>query len=266
MSDIVYRLASWKGRRYLEAGFESQGFTAHKVYQALVTSECNRLGVQADISIEEYWDESARESVCSAGIIMQNQRSFDVPHAYRSALLDKLAKCPASPVSAQFKVPSQIKSIHPCLDVFEKRRFADKQFALGLSATVKRAIDVEVKRWPIAGLDRDVSDISVSDVRRHFQQAMLEAGFEQWQKRFIKCITDGILLRAELDISAKSTLASVPVHTVYVDETDHGREYPFLIGSIIPGVAYYGLGGSLAHIRYGLRARAHLLNEFVNSF
>lgn len=265
MSDIVQKLATWKGRQYLEAMFESHGFTAHKVYQNLVSNECKGIGINVDISIEEFWDESAREFVCSAGKIKPDQRTFDVPHAYRSFLLDKLMEYPESPLAANFKVPRQVKSIHPCLDFFKKKRFSDKAFALGFSSAVKKAIDVEMGNLPTSVLNKAWFDVSVSEVRFLFQQAMLEAGFDQRQRSFFKRITNGVLLKAQLDIGAKSTFASIPIHTAYVDE-EGGTQYPFLISEVIPGVSYYDLGDDLAHIRYGLRARALLFSEFAKSF
>jgi hypothetical protein len=79
-------LSRWRGRFAVQSELESRGFMIPRRFQELVASECsaharNKLGL--------FWDEVAREYICSGGRADSARRLFSEIASYRSKYLDE---------------------------------------------------------------------------------------------------------------------------------------------------------------------------------
>lgn len=77
-------------RLYMQCLIEEQGFTAHLAYQRHLFCSCRAVNIEA-ISLENSWEQAAKEWIINRGQVLINERVFFQPATYRSALLDELA-------------------------------------------------------------------------------------------------------------------------------------------------------------------------------
>src|SRR5262245_48707439 len=85
---LTLALASWSGRSATQAALESRGLLVPGAWQRSIMYSCQE---EVD-ELVRYWDEYAREIVCSAGRCNPDTRSFVAADTYRSDYLDELAR------------------------------------------------------------------------------------------------------------------------------------------------------------------------------
>src|SRR6266436_2812158 len=137
MSEFLALLSHWRGRSFVQRELESRGFVVPTRYQQLVATYCSP---DSRRDLDHYWDEAAREYICSAGQVNSTTRAFpDVP-CYRSKYLDDLASTKnPSPVP-------KVRRLHPCLDEFEIRRRSNPEVDLRMIEGLQAQKRSEIRR------------------------------------------------------------------------------------------------------------------------
>jgi hypothetical protein len=88
MNRFVELLSCWQGRSFVQRELESPGYLLPRRYKEFVAAVCSSNARQ---DLDKYWDEEAREYICSAGQTDTAMRSFPDFACYRSEYLDSLA-------------------------------------------------------------------------------------------------------------------------------------------------------------------------------
>jgi hypothetical protein len=184
-------LSCWRGRFAVQSELESRGFMIPRRFQELVASECSpdarhRLGL--------FWDEVAREYICSGGRADSARRLFYQIPSYRSKYLDALDSLRTP--SPLFKVTP----LHPCLEEYSEKLYSDREFS-------KKVIDKieDNKRPEIAehggsfGLPWTGSKAEVGPI---FADLMRKKGFEKQKNlslrsRHLASFLEGLLTLEE---------------------------------------------------------------------
>jgi hypothetical protein len=91
MHPLIATLASWPGRQQTKSLLEAKGYYLPEHYKQLVLANS---GGCDESTLERYWDEVAREYICSAGRVHSSRREFAGETSYRSKYLDELAALP----------------------------------------------------------------------------------------------------------------------------------------------------------------------------
>jgi len=159
---------------------ESRGFGVFSRFQQHFKNECSD---QTKVSLDQFWDESAREYVCSAGRVDSESRTFPISGTYRSNYLDELAKS-RKPFPCAGTPP-----LHPCLN-----EYALKSRSVDFEASIIRLMEEfkksEIKRF---GIRADSWAGSKKDARRLFVELMQARGFKKAAKSLIKvCRSSGL--------------------------------------------------------------------------
>jgi len=93
MHPLIATLASWPGRQSTKRLLAAKGYTLLEHYKEIVLANC---GGCDESTLECYWDEVAREYICSAGRVHSTRREFAGETSYRSEYLDNLAALPTN--------------------------------------------------------------------------------------------------------------------------------------------------------------------------
>src|SRR5262249_45967123 len=118
-SEFVELLSRWRGRSHVQLAFEARGYMLPRRYQDSIAASSSS---KALLDLDRYWDEAAREYVCSAGQANSATRTFPDFLSYRSPYLDQLAS---------IRKPSSlfpVSPLHPCLNEFKTRERMDPGF------------------------------------------------------------------------------------------------------------------------------------------
>jgi hypothetical protein len=88
MRQFVELLSPWRGRSHVQRELEARGYLLPRRYRESVAASCSS---EARLDLDKYWDDDAREYVCSAGQVNTATRIFPDFLSYRSQYLDQLA-------------------------------------------------------------------------------------------------------------------------------------------------------------------------------
>jgi hypothetical protein len=257
VSPLLEGLSGWSGRKPLQAALEAHGFLIPQVWQGRVIDHC---GAEFSDVISRYWDEIAKECVCSAGLANSRARKCRGETTYRSAYLDDLASS-VDYAEPPFHEPELLR----CLYDFERRAYFDKAFALGLTALIEekkadevRAIDVSPAGW--TGGKRDAQAI--------FNQLAGSHGFGPTGRRFAKETQSGLRFVCWVDLGGRRSDCgvSLPLQLYIFHKT--APEVAFEVsslGRIVPGFDYYGYFESPETAVLGMRAYLTLFDLLFHS-
>lgn len=143
MSRLLDALAHWPGRRDVQAVLAADGFRLPETYQSLVAFEYGNGDMDG---LSRYWDEVAREHVCSAGRVQPDHRTFLGETCYRSAFLDALAADAENRAAAKAGL-----SLHPCYQLFMRRIRSPGDFGLRFTQRLEDAKPSEFEQFGIDG-------------------------------------------------------------------------------------------------------------------
>ena len=257
LSPLIEKLSTWKGRQCVQKEMESRGFTIPGIYQRYVISSC---GSDTASGIETYWDEYAKEWICSRGWGNPNLRVFKGEHTYRSKYLDDLA------LNFDYKgSPLRNPPIHPCIFSFEMQRRI-QGFGNKIVAMIDDAKELEIKNFELSesesgwtGLKRDVAPIL-----KKFIEAR---GFQRNGRFFTKKMPSGLLFSCYVDSGGKEYTVDLSLRFLIQHENDIGLT--FEVGHfdiLVPGFSYYKLYKTPKSAILGIYAHAEMFDVLSGSF
>jgi hypothetical protein len=248
-------LSCWRGRFAVQSELESRGFMIPRRFQELVASECSpdarhRLGL--------FWDEVAREYICSGGRADSARRLFYQIPSYRSKYLDALDSLRTP--SPLFKVTP----LHPCLEEYSEKLYSDRDFS-------KKVIDKieDNKRPEIAehggsfGLPWTGSKAEVGPI---FADLMRKKGFEKQKKSFVKKSSSGLFFGGFADTGGRPRCIAVPFHFFIAEDQDMVKMFELSFDRVTPGFWYYYRFGSIESAALGFRAHVEMIDIMSESF
>jgi hypothetical protein len=201
MSDFMTMLSRWRGRFAVQSELESRGFMIPRRFQELVASECsadarNKLGL--------FWDEVAREYICSGGRADSARRLFSEIASYRSKYLDELDSLRTT--SPLFKVTP----LHPCLKEYRAKLYSDRDFGKKVINKIEhnKRPEIATHGGPF-GLPWTGSKAEVGPI---FADLMSKKGFKKLKKSFVKKSSSGLFFGGFADTGGSPYCIAVPFH------------------------------------------------------
>jgi hypothetical protein len=251
---IEEKLGRWAGRGSIQSLLEQEGYFVPGGFQQIVTNYC---GEAASADLQRYWDEIAREYVCSEGGADSDARKFKSTTGYRSEYLnDLMAKRVVR--DSIFPVPPLNDDLHR----FLIRQYADSNFAIGITEKLEADKAREVKMHNISRHGWSGEKKAVYGIAKSFFEAR---GFGSYKNRFVKESNSGLIFTCLVDAGGRAHCVSLPFHFYMTDGTETlMREITF--EKIVPGFAYYFGFKSPENAVLGIDATAALFGIFSESF
>jgi hypothetical protein len=254
MSDFLEPLSRWRGRSFVQRELESRGFLIPTRYQEFISAACSP---DARHGLDLYWDEVAREYVCSGGQVNSIARSFPDTRCYRSEYLDKLAS--ARKPSSLF----DLAPLHPCLNEVAIKRRND----LGLDPEMIGTVDAEKQpeirqhgirseRW--TGEKQDVGPI--------FAELMQAKGFKKRKGSFVKASSSGLVFGGVADLGGRPYCITVPFNFFVVAGLEIVESFGLGFEPITPGFWFYSRFDSRESALLGFRAYVEMIDIMSESF
>ncbi len=256
MSPLITALSNWLGRRWVQAQLAERGFLTASMWQRLVHEYC---GVDQVDEINRYWDEVAKECVCSAGQVNSKLRKFKGEATYRSEYLDQLA------LSVNYaEPPFREPELHRCLFEFDKRTYYDKAIAIDIRERLEKEKVLELNRLNITAVDWSGKK---RDLKPFFEQYVVEFGFNKIKERFLKEGAKGLIFECWVDVGGQvSCGGNLPLCFFIYHKTDPG--FRFEVSSfnrIVPGFGYYSYFKNLGGAILGIRAHVEMFDVMCQS-
>ena len=233
----------------------SRGFAVHQKYEEIVRSQCN---ADERDSLDVYWEEMAREFICSAGRANSIQRSFPDRGAYRSAYLDSLA-------TDEFDNSLGLApiSFHPCEQKFALRKREDRQFMLNITPALEEFKRQECQQHKIDG---SLWDGTKMGARLCFERLLIIRGFSKVNKSFVKKSPSGLFLTVNIDTGGKRYCLQLPIYLSISTDKNLTDFFPLSLPKIIEGVWYYSIFKSAETAVLGVGAYVEMIDILSDSF
>jgi hypothetical protein len=223
-------------------------------YQESIAASCSS---EAALDLDLYWDEEAREYICSAGQANTATRTFADFPSYRSQYLDQLAS---------IRKPSslfQVSPLHPCLSEFKTRERIEPGFGESFVEALQLEKRAEIRRLEIRA---DVWSGEKEDVGRVFGSLMKAKGFSKGKKFFRKQSNSGLVFSGFADLGGRPFWVAVPFHFFISNGGDELETFEFSPLRVIPGFwFYYGFDAVDAGV-LGFRAYSEIIDIMSESF
>jgi hypothetical protein len=259
--EFLELLSRWKGRSHVQSQLETRGFMIPRQYQALVEAQC---AADARGGLDLYWDEHAREYVCSAGRANSFTREFFGVSSYRSQYLDKLAL--SRKESPLFATPP----LHPCLLEFATKCRADASFE---PRTIE---EIEAHKLPeMHALGSRFSWTGQKkEARSIFSDLMREKGFAKLRNHrrdrmpgsFVKDSTCGLIFGGVVDVGGRPFCVAVPFHFFIAGDLAMDNLFELSFNFIVPGFWHYYRFGNLESAVLGFQAHVEMIDIMSTSF
>jgi hypothetical protein len=265
-SKLIEALKRWRGRPFVMQELQRRGFHAPARYEGLVAKHCD---AEAARDLGLYWDEIAREYICSRGTAQWWVREFPRESGYRSSYLDKLAA--HRPVSPHF----QRAHMHPCILAFETKRKLQPGFFV---AEITEPLE-KLKREEIAAHAIRESDWSgiKRDVRPIFQARMAEKGFKKRGRLSVKETSSGLTFVGGADLGRQVYSAitfnlsivhneAMPNDDAFSLQFRNPAEFNLRFRNIAEGFYIYQLGRDTGSVLLGMQAHVEMIDILFQSF
>lgn len=253
MDGFLALLSNWRGRSFVQSTLESRGFMIPRRYQELVANECPSVNHDLDV----YWDESAREYVCSAGRANSLARSFPDSACYRSKYLDTLA------AARQHSAVFTVTRLHPCFrELGAKRRLSpdfDRLMISHLELEKHSEIShrrIQAEMW--TGEKRDVGPLFADLMKAH--------GFEKWRRSFVKRSASGLVFGGFADTGGRPYCITVPISLFIAEDMDIIEAFEIGPDQVIPGFWFYYRFDTRESAVLGFNAYVELIDALSDSF
>jgi hypothetical protein len=240
---LIGALANWKGRGEIQRGLEDRSLLVPTLYQEQMFHHCAKHSIGTTKGLNRYWDEIARERVCSAGRADSNLRIFRGPSSYRSAYLDQLAN--SFDYSAS---PFADPPIDPCLHDFTLARYRNKGLFPALRAVLTGQKLAEASQLGLSaegwtGKKRDVKPILKRYVEQQgfVEERLLRRDAGQPTRVFCKEAANGLVFQCWVDEGGLAEVLQLPLEFCVTHKDD--PEPFFWIGhfiNVVPGFEFYG--------------------------
>jgi len=254
MRQFMELLSRWRGRSHVQRALETRGYILPKHYQELVAASCSS---DARLDLDLYWDEEAREYVCSAGQANTATRTFPDFPSYRSQYLDHLAT---------IRKPSSlfhVSPLHPCLSEFKTRERIEPGFGDSFVEALQSEKRAEIRRL---GVRADLWSGEKEDVGRVFEGLMEAKGFSRWKRFFRKQSDSGLVFSGFADLGGRPFCIAVPFHFFIASGSDVLETFEFSPLCVIPGFwFYYGFDAVDAGV-LGFQAYVEIIDIMSQSF
>ncbi len=146
MSPLHKALQSWRGPDSILRMLRQAGYDAHSVYRDFIAGFCKSRCLSADIS--EYWQETAKEYMSSAGGLFDLGKNRSVEGYYRSPYLERL-RLQSQTIKSKFSV---LPSIHPCVHAYMSEiEFGDRALYPKIRKTVEERKSFECMQQNVSG-------------------------------------------------------------------------------------------------------------------
>jgi hypothetical protein len=254
MSDLLELLSRWWGRSFVQRELESRGFMIPTRYQEFISATCSP---DARPGLDLYWDEVARECVCSGGQVNSVARSFPDTRCYRSQYLDELASAP-KPSSLFQPAP-----LHPCLSEYGIKRRTDPEFDSRLIRKLEAEKQPEINQY---GLRPEQWTGEKKDVGRIFAELMQAKGFKKRKKSFVKVSSSGLVFGGVADLGGRPYCITVPFYFFVAADLEFIESFGFGFWTIIPGFWFYYRFDSRESALLGFRAHVDVIDIMSESF
>jgi hypothetical protein len=250
-------LSTWTGRQRLQVDLEARGFFLPTRWQESMINFCapNWSG-----DLNRYWDETAMETVCSAGKGSPDKRKFMVQPGYHSAYLDELA-AKIDFAEAPFRNPP----LHRCMYEYMKRAYYDRGFALNETALFESLKESEMKSHSISsagwqGRKKDVIPFAYKFARMR--------QFTASRGRFVKRSATGMCFEFRPDLAGiPYCAAKIPLRFDIYHKSDPTFRYEWIsFDRIIPGFSKYGYCASADSYVLGILAHIEFFDLLSSSF
>jgi hypothetical protein len=195
-AEFLALLSNWRGRSFVQAELESRGFAVPLRFQQIVARSCVRSSTDG---LDLYWDELAREYVCSAGRAKSQQRLIP-ENTYRSKYLDELAI--TRPPSPHFEIPP----LHPCVNELETNMRLNRAIAPDIIRELENAKNPEIVRH---GISRAQWSGHINDVASVFSELLGDLGFGTNTEGYIRRTAD-LIFGGFLDLGRGPHCIGVP--------------------------------------------------------
>jgi hypothetical protein len=254
MKQFVKLLSRWRGRAHVQRALEARGYMLPRHFQESIAASCSS---EARLDLDRYWDEEAREYICSAGQANTATRTFPDFPSYRSQYLDHLASIrkpsPLFPVSP----------LHPCLNEFKTRERMDPAFGESFVEALQSEKRAEIDRL---GMRTDLWGGEKEDVGRVFESLMSAKGFSRWKRFFRKQSNSGLVFSGFADLGGRPFCISVPFHFFIANGSDLLEIFEFSPMSVIPGFWFYHGFNSVDGGVLGFQAYIEMIDIMSESF
>jgi len=254
MRKFIELLSRWRGRSHVQRELEARGYLLPRRYQEAVAASCSS---EARLDLDKYWDEDAREYVCSAGQVNTATRTFPDFLSYRSQYLDQLAS---------IRKPSSlfpVNPLHPCLVEFTVRERTEPGFGASYVEALQSEKRAEIRRL---GIRADLWSGEKKDVRRVFESLMSAKGFSKWKRFFRKQSDSGLVFSGFADLGGRPFCIAVPFHFFVGHNSDELETFEFSPVRAIPGFwFYYGFNTVNAGV-LGFQAYTEIIDIMSESF
>ena len=242
-------LATWKGRPAFQTELEARGFSLHRLWQEKRLDVC---GPNGSSGLSRYRDETAMETVCSAGKGNPDKRKFMVQPRYHSTYLDELA------AGMDFaEPPFRNPPIHRCMFEYIKRSYYDRDFAINETALFESLKEPEIKGHSISSAGWQGKKKDLIPFARQFSA---KRHFGIRGTRFVKGSPVGLRFEFKVDLGGiPYCAATLPLNFDIYHESDPTFRYDSVsFDRIIPGFSRYAycaspdsyVLGTLAHIEF----------------
>jgi hypothetical protein len=254
MHPLLNSFRSWPGRRATKTLLESKGYWLPECYRKIVLANCGNCDAE---KVERYWDEVAREYLCSAGRVDSNRRLFGGETSYRSEYLDGLASLPTSGQAAE---PGLI--LDPGLQEFRTRSLATQGlFGNQISDQMENNKQNEILEFAITAEDWTHTK---KDFYNYLERIARERHFVHDKKKWKKTI-NGIDILCSIDSGMQRTWKfQLPLNFEIV----HNSQPDSVLctnyaGYVMPGFEYYHLHRSPQSAILGIQAHVDLFVTIV---
>jgi hypothetical protein len=178
-------------------------------FQELVASECSpddRRG------LDLFWDEVAREYICSGGRTDSARRLFSEIPSYRSKYLDELASLRTD--SPLFKVTP----LHPCVEGYSEKLYSDRDFGQKVIGKIEDNKRPEIAKH--GGPFGSSWTGSKAEIGLIFADLMSRKGFKKLKKSFVKKSSSGLFFGGFADTGGRPRCIAVPFHFFIAEDRD----------------------------------------------
>jgi hypothetical protein len=254
MGDLFRLLSGWRGRSLVQEQLEARGFIIPSEYQRLVAAQCSEA---SRLDLQLYWDEAAREYVCSAGQADSATRSFPDVLCYRSGYLDRLAAV---------RGPTTIlgvAALHPCLNEFATKRRTDPDLDAGMIRKLEADKRVEARQH---GILVDEWSGEKSDIAQIFARLMQAKGFRKHKKSFIKEGARGLVFGGFADTGGRPYSIVVPFHFFISADVRSLEAFEISFERVTPGFWFYYRFDSIETALLGFLAHVEMIDIIANAF
>jgi hypothetical protein len=254
---LLATLSNWKGRPSFQADLEARGFFLARRWQEQMIDFCGSIGSS---DLNRYWDETAKETLSSAGKGNPDKRKFMVQPGYHSIYLDELA------AKMDFaETPFRNPPLHRCMYEYVKKSYYDQDFAINETTFFESLKEPEIKAHAISSAGWQGRKKDVIPFARQFG-AMRH--FTGKGTTFVKNAPGGLRFQFKVDLGGvPDCTATVPLLFDIYHESDPVFRYgPISFDRIIPGFAKYAYCGSPDSYILGILAHIEFFDLLSNSF